>query len=110
MIARGHGKTFGTFEIMMEALAELGRYDELDVMWRRVVTRHLDSVPRATFGRVMSLYSRHRQPLKVLEVGRVREREETQGSGCCCDALGVHSRGSERGSCRFLVRCASVAA
>ncbi|CAI5492713.1 unnamed protein product [Closterium sp. Naga37s-1] len=68
MLARGQGRTFGTYDLMMEAMAATGRHAELDGTWERIMGRHLDTVPRATFARVMSLYMQQGRPLKVLEV------------------------------------------
>ncbi|CAI6011583.1 unnamed protein product [Closterium sp. NIES-65] len=68
MLARGQGRTFGTYDLMMEAMAATGRHAELDGTWERIMGRHLDTVPRATFARVMSLYTQQGRPLKVLEV------------------------------------------
>ncbi|CAI5521545.1 unnamed protein product, partial [Closterium sp. Naga37s-1] len=68
MLARGQGRTFGTYDLMMEAMAATGRHAELDGTWERIMGRHLDTVPRATFARVMSLYADQGRPLKVLEV------------------------------------------
>ncbi|CAI5511519.1 unnamed protein product [Closterium sp. Naga37s-1] len=68
MLARGQGRTFGTYDLMMEAMATTGRHAELDGTWERIMGRHLDTVPRATFARVMSLYTQQGRPLKVLEV------------------------------------------
>ncbi|GJP32240.1 hypothetical protein CLOM_g16834 [Closterium sp. NIES-68] len=68
MLARGQGRTFGTYDLMMDAMAAMGRHAELDGTWERIMGRHLDTVPRATFARVMSLYAQQGRPLKVLEV------------------------------------------
>ncbi|CAI5481319.1 unnamed protein product [Closterium sp. Yama58-4] len=54
MLARGQGRTFGTYDLMMEAMAATGRHAELDGTWERIMGRHLDTVPRATFARVMN--------------------------------------------------------
>lgn len=68
MLSKGHGRTFGTYAAMLEALARLGRDPEMDSLWGLVLEESMEGTPRALFAQAMRLYMERQRPLKVLEV------------------------------------------
>lgn len=68
MLSKGQGKTMGSYYLLLYALAEDGRIDEAEELWKRLFSDNLESMPRIFFDRMIAIYYRREMHDKMFEV------------------------------------------
>lgn len=58
----------GTYTILLNALAEDGRLDEVEELWTKLFTENLESTPRNLFDKMMAIYHHKGMHDKMFEV------------------------------------------
>lgn len=58
----------GTFQLLLQALDHEGRVEEADVVWEKLLTEYEDCTPRSMFACVLTMFERHNQPKRLLQV------------------------------------------
>ncbi|KAI9162144.1 hypothetical protein LWI28_024275 [Acer negundo] len=56
MLSKGQGKTMGTYYALLTALAEDGRLEEAEELWKTLFSQYLESTPRIFFDKMISIY------------------------------------------------------
>ncbi|KAL0321895.1 UNVERIFIED_CONTAM: Pentatricopeptide repeat-containing protein [Sesamum calycinum] len=68
MLSKGQGRTMGTYYALLNALAEDGRLDEAEELWRTLFSENLESMPRMFFERMISIYYQREMHEKMFEI------------------------------------------
>lgn len=68
MLSKGQGRTMGTYTILLNALAEDGRLDEVEELWTKLFTENLESTPRNLFDKMMAIYHHKGMHDKMFEI------------------------------------------
>ncbi|KAK4478617.1 hypothetical protein RD792_014106 [Penstemon davidsonii] len=68
MLSKGQGRTMGSYYSLLSALAEDGRLDEAEELWRTLFSENLESMPRMFFERMISIYYHREKHDKLFEV------------------------------------------
>lgn len=68
MFSKGQGKTLGNYFVLLNALAEEGRIEEAEELWKKLLIENLENMPRVFFARIISMYERNNMTEKLLEV------------------------------------------
>ncbi|XP_019178080.1 PREDICTED: pentatricopeptide repeat-containing protein At4g21190 isoform X2 [Ipomoea nil] len=68
MLSKGQGRTMGSYHTLLNALAEDGRLDEAEELWRKLLLENLESIPRIFFEKMISLYYRREMHEKMFEI------------------------------------------
>ncbi|KAF5732392.1 pentatricopeptide repeat-containing protein [Tripterygium wilfordii] len=68
MLSKGQGKTMGTYYTLLNALAEDGRLDEAEELWKKLFSEKLESTPRNFFDKMVSIYFKRDMHEKLFEV------------------------------------------
>ncbi|KAL0294702.1 UNVERIFIED_CONTAM: Pentatricopeptide repeat-containing protein [Sesamum radiatum] len=68
MLSKGQGRTMGTYYALLNALAEDGRLDEAEELWRTLFSENLESMPRMFFERMISIYYQREMQEKMFEI------------------------------------------
>ncbi|XP_031109725.1 pentatricopeptide repeat-containing protein At4g21190 isoform X2 [Ipomoea triloba] len=68
MLSKGQGRTMGSYYTLLNALAEDGRLDEAEELWRKLLLENLESIPRIFFEKMISLYYRREMHEKMFEI------------------------------------------
>nr|GMC58272.1 pentatricopeptide repeat-containing protein At4g21190 [Ipomoea batatas] len=68
MLSKGQGRTMGSYYTLLNALAEDGRLDEAEELWRKLLLENLESIPRIFFEKMISLYYRKEMHEKMFEI------------------------------------------
>lgn len=68
MLSKGQGRTMGSYYTLLNALAEDGRLDEAEELWRTLFHENLESMPRMFFERMISVCYHEEMHDKMFEV------------------------------------------
>ncbi|KAK4476462.1 hypothetical protein RD792_015616 [Penstemon davidsonii] len=69
MLSKGQGRTMGSYySSLLNVLAEDGRLDEAEELWRTLFSENLESMPRMFFERMISIYYQREMHDKLFEV------------------------------------------
>ncbi|KAI3459280.1 hypothetical protein Pfo_015943 [Paulownia fortunei] len=68
MLSKGQGRTMGSYYTLLNALAEDGRLDEAEELWRTLFSGNLESMPRMFFERMISIYYHREMHDKMFEI------------------------------------------
>ncbi|KAK9291385.1 hypothetical protein L1049_019331 [Liquidambar formosana] len=68
MLSKGQGRTMGSYFTLLNALAEDGRLDEAEELWRKLFSENLESMPRIFFNKMISIYYQRGVHEKMFEV------------------------------------------
>lgn len=68
MLSKGQGRTMGSYYMLLNALAEDGRLEEAEELWRKLFTENLESMPRNFFDKMISIYYKREMHDKMFEV------------------------------------------
>ncbi|KAL7123833.1 hypothetical protein ABFS83_14G009300 [Erythranthe nasuta] len=68
MLSKGQGRTMGSYYALLNALAEDGRIDEAEELWRTLFSQNLESMPRMFFDRMISIYYHREMHDKMFEI------------------------------------------
>lgn len=68
MLSKGQGKTMGSYFSLLNALAEDGRLDEAEELWKKLFSQNLESMPRIFFEKMISIYYHREMHEKMFEV------------------------------------------
>ncbi|GAB2272899.1 hypothetical protein Dimus_007716 [Dionaea muscipula] len=68
MLSKGQGKTMGSYYALLNALAEEGRLEEVEDLWKMLLSKHLDALPRIFFDKMISVYYGRGMHEKMFEV------------------------------------------
>ncbi|KAI8007033.1 Pentatricopeptide repeat-containing protein [Camellia lanceoleosa] len=68
MLSKGQGRTMGSYYMLLNALAEDGRLDEAEELWKKLFSENLESTPRTFFDKMTSIYYRRGMHDKMFEV------------------------------------------
>ncbi|KAF5743497.1 pentatricopeptide repeat-containing protein [Tripterygium wilfordii] len=68
MLSKGQGKTMGTYYTLLNALAEDGRLDEAEELWKKLFSEKLESTPHNFFDKIISIYFKRDMHEKLFEV------------------------------------------
>ncbi|CAL5344045.1 unnamed protein product [Camellia sinensis] len=68
MLSKGQGRTMGSYYTLLNALAEDGRLDEAEELWKKLFSENLESTPRTFFDKMTSIYYRRGMHDKMFEV------------------------------------------
>ncbi|KAL0401274.1 UNVERIFIED_CONTAM: Pentatricopeptide repeat-containing protein [Sesamum latifolium] len=68
MLSKGQGRTMGTYYALLNALAEDGRLDEAEELWRTLFSENLESMPRMFFERMISIYYQREMHENMFEI------------------------------------------
>ncbi|XP_022851299.1 pentatricopeptide repeat-containing protein At4g21190 [Olea europaea var. sylvestris] len=67
MLSKGQGKTMGSYFSLLNALAEDGRLDEAEELWKKLFSQNLESMPRIFFEKMISIYYHREMHEKMFE-------------------------------------------
>lgn len=56
MLSKGQGRTMGSHYTLLNALAEDGRLEEAEELWKKLFSDNLESMPRIFFDKMISIY------------------------------------------------------
>lgn len=70
MLSKGQGRTMGSYFTLLNALAEDGRLDETEELWKKLFSENLESMPRIFYDKMISIYYRRDMHEKMFEVIR----------------------------------------
>lgn len=68
MLSKGQGRTMGTYFCLLNALAEDGRLDEAEELWKKIFSDNLESTPRIFFDKMISIYYHRGMHEKMFDV------------------------------------------
>ncbi|KAL3616995.1 hypothetical protein CASFOL_039389 [Castilleja foliolosa] len=68
MLSKGQGRTMGSYYALLNALAEDGRIDEAEELWKTLFSQNLESMPRMFFERMISVYYQREMHDKMFEI------------------------------------------
>lgn len=68
MFGKGQGMTMGTFDTLLLAFDMDKRVDEAESFWNMILHTHTRSISKKLFSRMVSLYTHHNMPEKIIEV------------------------------------------
>ncbi|XP_051152870.1 pentatricopeptide repeat-containing protein At4g21190 [Andrographis paniculata] len=68
MLSKGQGRTMGSYYTLLNALAEDGRLEEAEELWKTLFSQNLESMPRMFFQRMISIYYTREMHEKMFEI------------------------------------------
>lgn len=68
MFNKGQGRTKGSYFMLLNALAEDGRLEEVEQLWAKIFSESLESMPRIFFDKMVSIYYNNNMHDKMFEV------------------------------------------
>eukprot|EP01018_Ginkgo_biloba_P011002 Gb_34727 [translate_table: standard] len=68
MLSKGHGKTMGSYFMLLDALAEEGRIEEAEELWMKIFMKNPESVPRVFFTHMIAMYDKNNMTEKLFEI------------------------------------------
>lgn len=68
MLSKGQGRTMGSYFTLLNALAEDGRIEEAEELWRKLFSEHLEGTPRTFFDKMISIYYKRDMHEKMFEI------------------------------------------
>ncbi|CAN5959103.1 unnamed protein product [Sphagnum jensenii] len=64
----GHGRTMGTYELLLQTFDEEGRVEEADALFEKILTENEECTPQNLFHHVIAMHERYNQPKRLLQV------------------------------------------
>jgi len=68
MLSKGHGRTMGTYELLLQAFDEEGCVEEADALFEKILTENEECTPQNLFHHVIAMHERYNQPKRLLQV------------------------------------------
>lgn len=56
MLSKGQGRTMGSYYTLLNALVEEDRLEEAEELWTKLFSKHLESMPRIFFDKMIGIY------------------------------------------------------
>ncbi|CAK9204007.1 unnamed protein product [Sphagnum troendelagicum] len=68
MLSKGHGRTMGTYELLLQAFDEEGCVEEADALFEKILTENEECTPQNLFHHAIAMHERYNQPKRLLQV------------------------------------------